>query len=122
MIWNRPLQFTFGLLLLLAAPVIALGQDCPTSDPSVWTAAATACANASANQACFGGGHATTKARTDAPAFSFATPGDLTDSGALKSVDLDAGSAAIIHTPANLKDGQATIVAFGDVTLKDNAG
>jgi hypothetical protein len=121
MILKRPLKFVFGLLLLMAAPTITLAQDCPASDPSLWTAAAAACINAAANQACFGGGYATVKARADAPAFSFAVAGDVAESGALKSIDLDAGSAAVIHTPANLKDGQATLVLFGDAMLKDDA-
>jgi hypothetical protein len=105
------------LWLLAAAP--ALAQACPAADSTLWAAAAQACTKTQDSQACLGAGHVTPAARKGAPQFSFAAPGDTVEAAALQSVDLDANSAAVIHTPANLKQGQVTLALFGDVQLAD---
>jgi hypothetical protein len=113
------LKFVFGVLLLLAAPINALAQDCPTPDANLWTTFAGVCADVPAGGACFAGGQATVKARSDAPDFSFASPGDKTEAGAIKSIDLEANSAALIDSAANLKTGEATLILFGKAQIKD---
>src|SRR5207244_689239 len=47
------------------------------------------------------------------------SPGDKTEASAIKSIDLEADSAALIDSAANLKTGDATLVLFGKAQLKD---
>jgi hypothetical protein len=119
MLLKFPVKFVFGVFMLLAAPITALSQDCPTPDPNFWTTFAGPCSDVPVGGACFAGGQATVKARGEAPDFSFASPGDKTEAGAIKSIDLEANSAALIDSVANLKVGEATLVLFGKAQLKD---
>lgn len=117
-----PVKLVFGVLIIVAAPVAALAQDCQPPAPDMWTAFAGVCPDIPAGGACFAGGQATVKARSDAPDFSFSAPGDIAEAGAIKSIDLQANSAAVIESAANLKTGDATLVLFGQAQLKDLMG
>jgi hypothetical protein len=120
------------LVLLWVAPLAAQTPDCPTIVKTAIDESSKACQGVQRNQACYGNIQLNATAQANAPALTFAKPGDLANLADIKSLTLselnkDSGQwgIAMMRVQANLPDtlpGQnVTFVMFGNVSV-DNAG
>jgi hypothetical protein len=113
-----------------AATESAQSAQCPAIVAQALTAVDTACQRTGRNQICYGNVQLSAEFNEGVGALAFASPGDIADLSAIKTVDLSPLDAvnsqwglALMRVQANLPDtlpGQnVTFLLFGDVELEN---
>lgn len=117
------------LLLMAAAPILVLAQDCPTTVTEALAITDQACDATGRNRACYGYMLVEADPQPGIDDFTFAEAGDQVDVASIQSMRLspmqvDTGwwGLALMHLQANLPETQTsnvTVLAFGDVALEN---
>lgn len=116
---------SFIAVILLYTQVQAQEDDvCLTTVQTAFTANAAACANLPANTVCYGSGRLALESRAENPVF--AEPGSKLAAADLEYLalngfqDANTGYGVAIFTPsADLSEGVLTMVAFGDIVVRN---
>jgi hypothetical protein len=116
---------TFGMVLCLAPAGALLHDDqCLANIQAAIQTASEMCANVPVNQVCYGSGEITIEPR-DNVRLVFSEPSDRVDAALLSELYLSGDpatySVSVIRPRANLPNGALTMIAFGNVRLRNSS-